>query len=179
MKQIIAVAGLMLCISVNAQTQTNTPSSFFQTTVGYFTSFNTNLDGTFGSTKGTIWTGIDSLQGRSVNLANSLGVAYKLGKSSLAVEAQTRTSGIAGTFVDQELGLSLNFIVHDTKLSLYGRGGYEFDLPSGTKEKDKVFGEFGIRAQKALTEHTYAGVGLGMLVPKSGQVFTALIGVTF
>jgi hypothetical protein len=47
------------------------------------------------------------------------------------------------------------------------------------KFKDSVFGEIGVRVQKALTTHTYAYVSLGAILPQNAQVFGIGTGVTF
>jgi hypothetical protein len=115
-------------------------------------------------------------------LANELGLDYKIWKQ-VAVESVTRNSGIAGTLVSQQLGLNLSFVIVDTKLTLYGDGGYEFaDFPGAVvqpKTRDRLYGEFGLRVAKALTLHTYTQIGIGVQLPKSAQVFMAAVGFTF
>jgi hypothetical protein len=179
MKKLIAIIGL-IGLTLVASAQTNPPptqSSFFDSALGYFSSFNTNLDSTFGLEKGTVWTGVDSIQGGEVNLANALGISYDLYKS-VSVESVTRNSGIAGTLLSEQVGVGLSFVVHDAKLTVYADGGYGF-----AKEKsstaDRIYGEIGLRVQKALTTHTFAGLGIGAQLPKNSQVFSAFAGITF
>lgn len=177
MKNLFLIGLLTLAFSAKAQLSTNS-GSFFDTALSYFTTFNTNLDSTFGNAKGTVWTGVDSIQGGTTHLANSLGLSYRV-YNIVAIESITRNSGVAGTVVDQQFGFSLNFAVHDALLTAYGHMGYELDAPSGAKIGDKVFGEIGLRVSKALTAHTFAGVGLGAQLPKNTQVFSAFMGITF
>jgi hypothetical protein len=190
LSSLIAV-GLCL-IGLAASAQTNGPTgtvpantgTFLNTVQDYFTSFNTNLDGTFGLSKASLWTGVDSIQGGAVPLANELGVSYSLYKS-LSAENVIRNSGVAGTLVSDQLGFGFNVIVHDARLTLYADGGYDIAASNTVNAKgktvhpDRLFGEVGIRAAKALTEHTYGWIGVGAQLPKNSQVFSAGIGVTF
>src|SRR5271168_4644284 len=79
----VAVASASV-IQSRAQTAPSTnaiPTSengFFQTALGYFTSFNTNLDGTFGAHRGMVFTSVDSIQGASQTLANTIGISYEV-----------------------------------------------------------------------------------------------------
>lgn len=177
-KLLTIIAAVALCVS--AYSQTNTPpdsGSFLQSVTSYFTTFNTNLDSTFGTERGSIWTGVDSIQGGDAPLANSLGLSYNIWKA-VSAESVLRNSGVAGTVLSEQAGFGLSFIVHDAKLTLYADAGYNFQEES-TKFEDKLFGELGIRAEKALTTHTFLGVGMGVRVPNSEQVFTAFGGFTF
>jgi len=177
MKKTIAIIGtatLLIASALTSRAQsTNSVGSFFGTVQSYFTSFNTNLDTTFASERGSIWTGVDSIQGGSVALANCLGASYKVYKG-LSLESVTRNSGIAGTVVSEQSGLGLNFVIHDTKLTGYADFGYALG-----EAKDKLYGELGLRVQKALTEHTFAGVSVGAQLPANRQVFSAFAGFTF
>lgn len=174
---LVGILALFGLTTASAQVATNTPTgSFFTSVQSYFTSFNTNLDGTFEASKGTVWTSADSLQGGAVPLANSIGLSYKVYKL-ISAESVTRNSGIAGTLVSEQAGLGLNFAVHDTRLTAYLDGGYAFGEPGGTTEK--LYAEVGLRVTKALTEHTFAGVGVGAQLPANRQVFSAIVGFTF
>jgi len=153
--------------------------NFFTSVQSYFTSFDTNNDSTFATARGELATGVDSTQG-GVPLANSLRLSYNVYKPTnsavqLSLESVTRNSGIAGTLVSEQFGLGVNFIIHDAKLTLYGDGGYNFN---GVKS-DKYFAEIGARAEKALTTHTFAGVGIGAQLPANRQVFQVFAGFTF
>lgn len=180
LREVMVIVGLlmmltMLVLPARAQAQTAPApgsGSFLSSLNTYFLSFNTNLDSTFAS-KGTLWTSADSLQGGDVNLANSLGFSYTVWKS-VAAESVTRNSGVAGTLISEQFGLSLSWQVHDVKLSAYADAGYDFHAT-----KDKFYGEVGLRVMKALTEHTFAGVGIGAQLPANRQVFSALVGFTF
>ncbi len=180
----IAVVGLAGLGEQSAQAQTNTPSgSFLGTVQDYFTSFNTNYDATFGAERVTLWTGVDSIQGGATPLANQLGFAYDVysstganGLKTTAVQLENvlRNSGVAGTVVSEQAGLGLSIIVHDVKLTAYADFGYDLQAT-----KDKLYGEVGLRAFKALTEHTFAGVGIAAQVPANRQVLSVFAGFTF
>lgn len=179
MKRIFTIATLALAL-VGANAQSNTIPSFFSSIGGYFTTHNTNLAGTFGLNKGELWTSVDSIQGNAstaAKLADAVGASYTV-YDHLALEGVLRTSGIAGTVVDGQIGPSLNFVLIDVKLTLYADAGYDLE---GTHKHtyDALYGELGIRLKKALTEHTYAGVGLGVRVPDASQVYQVMAGFTF
>lgn len=170
---IVTVGVTLLGSKAEGQSNATPAGSFFGTVQNYFTSFNTNLDATFATERGSLWTSFDSIQGGRVPLANSLGLSYNVFKA-ISAESVTRNSGIAGTVLSEQVGLGLNFIVHDTKLTGYADGGYAFSEPS-----QKLYGEIGLRVVKALTEHTFAGVGIGLQVPANRQVLSASVGFTF
>ncbi len=186
---LLAAATFASAHTTRAQTlsTTNQPpqsqGSFFNTVVGYFSSFNTNLDSTFGANRGAVWTGVDAIQGGPVSLANSLGVSYDLwrpsattntpGNLAVSLESVTRTGGVEGALISQQAGAGLSFIVHDTRLTLYGACGVNL---SGN---NNCFGEAGLRVTKALSDHTFAGVAAALQFPGNRQIFTALIGFTF
>ena len=180
---VLAAAFIACGLSVTqAQTNTNQPpvptsaTSFAGSVQAYFTSFNTNLDSTFGLQRGEVAVGADSIQGAGVNLANSIRISYDAYKA-LSVEAVVRDSGISGILVSAQAGLAYNVIVHDAKLSLYVDGGSRQDEASD--QKDKLYAEVGVRIQKALTEHTFAGVGMGVQMPGKVRTFSAFTGFTF
>jgi hypothetical protein len=183
MKKLLSILSfaLVACIPFLTSAQTAPPppnnSSFFSSVTGYFSSFDTNNDTTFSANKGSVWTGVDSIQGGTTTLANALGIDYKL-FGPVAVESVTRNSGIAGTLVSENIGFHLSFVVHDTELQLYASGGYDMET-AVRKTGDRLFGEFGLRVRKALTTHTYAGVGIGAQVPANRQVFQAFAGFVF
>jgi hypothetical protein len=168
-------------------------NSFFQTALGYFTSFNTNLDGTFGAHRGMVFTGVDSIQGASQTLANTIGVSYEVWKPSsapatnsqpapafssstggfgLALESVTRNGGVTGTIISQGAGIALDFDVHDVRVNGYVDGVYQF-------QGDKLGGEIGLRIFKALGANTFAGVGIGEQFPGNHQIFSAFVGFVF
>ncbi len=164
-----------LCQEPPQTSPTANPGSFIGSVQSYFTSFNTNLDDTFGTAKGEFWVGADSLQGQDANLANSIGFSSRVWKA-VEIETVTRNSGIAGVILSEQIGFSLGFVVHDTKLSAYADGGYAL---ADSRNKGRMYGEFGLRVRKALTAHTYAGVGIGAQFPRNSQIATAFTGFTF
>lgn len=145
--------------AASAQTATNqppaSPGSFFNTAESYFTTFNTNLDVTFGSTnyRGSVIIGADYVQ--SVNISSSLSLSYDLpfAWKGVSAESTTRNAGIAGVILSQQCGVGYNIVVHDTKLTAFMEGGYDFNA-------SKPYVAIGARISKALTEHTFAGIGL-------------------
>jgi len=188
-KSILFIGLAALGLALAAPAQTNAPAmaatnaaptegTFLNTAFNYFTAFNTNLDGTFGAHRGSLFTGVDSIQGAGVNMANSIGLSYDLyaGTNNLRLSAEsvTRNSGVAGTLLSEQVGLGVSFIVHDAKITAYADGGYWiYDEP------DRYYAEIGLRAQKALTEHTYAWVAAAAQLPGNRQVFSAGVGITF
>jgi len=173
---------IILFGSLSANAQTNTPQSFFTTVTKYFTEFNPNLTNTFGAHKGEAWTSVDSIQGNgsdSAKLADAIGLQYSV-YDHLSLENVLRTSGIAGVIVSDQLGLGINFVLVDAKITLYGDVGYTLENNrTFANFKDSLFGEVGVRAKKALTENTYAGVGLGVQLPNASQVYQFMVGFTF
>jgi hypothetical protein len=86
---------------------------------------------------------------------------------------------VSGALVSQQVGLSANFKLLDTRLTVYADAGYLLDGPDNSKFQDNLFGEIGLRVSKALTEHTYAWVGLGAQFPTQARVFSGGVGFTF
>ncbi len=178
MKKLLSLS--LIAFALAAKAQTNTPQSFFGTVSSYFTTHNLELTNTFGAHKGEAWTSLDSIQGNgstSAKLADAIGLQYSV-YDHLSLENVLRTSGIAGTIVGDQFGLGINFVIIDTKLTLYGDAGYNLEN-SSPKFKDNLFGEIGVRAKKALTDNTFAGVGLGVRIPNASQVYQVMVGFTF
>lgn len=183
LKSIIGSLLLIIGLSAFGQASTNTPKSFFETFGSYFTSHNLELTNTFGAHKGEAWTSLDSIQGNvstSAKLADAIGFQYSV-YDHLSLENVLRTSGVAGTLTTEQLGIGLNFVIIDTKITFYLDGGYDLEKSrlAGSKFKDNLFGEAGVRGKKALTENTFAGVGLGIRIPDAAQVYQVLVGFTF
>ena len=179
MKKIILL--LVIAITgIGAGAQTNgtngnygsNAGTFFDSVTGYFSSFNPELEGTF-TNRGTFWTSVDSIQGGDNPMANSIGMSYSIWKA-VAVEGVFRNSGVAGSVVNGQGGLGLGVVVHDVRLTVYGDGGYAF-----AERRDPVYGEIGVRVMKALTTHTFAGVGIGAQLPANRQILSAFVGFTF
>lgn len=182
-KVIIAVLCVSSCLCTIAQPITNAPTvpapgSLPQTILNYFTSFDTNAT-TFTSNRVDLWTGADSVQGAVSPLVQELGLSYDLvtvsSKARLGIEAIERNTGLAGNLDSVQGGLDLSIIVWDTKLTLYGNGGYYFD----PGEVQRIYGEVGFRAKKAVGQHFYMGVGTGIQIPRQRQVYEGFVGVTF
>lgn len=189
MKKILVIIGVAASLAT-VKAQIVGTNSFFNSLGSYFTSFNTNLDSAVAESRGSLWTGADSLQGGNTPLANSLGLAYYLyaptnSQARIGLESVTRNSGVAGTLVSEQAGFELGFIVHDVTICIYGDGLYDFQPEThlnkkGKKLTDSPFdGEIGLRIRKNLTEHTYIGTGIGAQLPQNRQVFSVFTGFTF
>ncbi len=180
---VFAIALISICLAIPVSAQEVQPSqppsssgNFFSQATSYFSSFNTNLDGTFDAARGTFWTGAASIQGGSVNLANEIGLSYRVYKN-ISLDSVTRTAGISGGILSQQGGLSLSLPVHDAQVTGYAAGGVRLG------EGDKIFAEIGVRLRKALTAHTGAQIGYGIQFAgghgQQQQVLTAAVYFTF
>lgn len=189
MAKVILTLSVVAFFATTAPAQT-TPPTFFNSVSDYFSSFNTNLDSTFATERAEIAIGVDSTQGGNAPLANSLRVSYTVYQPSnavtaLSIENVLDNSGVAGTLVSEQLGLGFSFIVHDVKLTGYADGLYDFNPTTttnskGKTRKDSAFGaEIGLRVEKAMTTHTFSGIGLGVVLPRNEQKFQAYTGFTF
>jgi len=158
--------------------QTNPVSTFFNTTMNYFTSFNTNLSGTFGTGKRVdVWTGGAYQSG--VNFGDDLGIdfSFSSGGGGIYAEEVTRNASIAGTIVNQRAGLGYAYVHIDTKLSIGVNGGYDFNA---RKPLAEVYGD----VRKALTDNTFSGLRLAYQDDFSNKspgapVVTVFVGFTF
>jgi hypothetical protein len=185
-KSLLLSIALLLPFAATAQTNFGF-ANFVNTVLGYFTSFNTNLDSTFGANKFDLWTGASSIQNADQPLVNDIGVSYDIWrptpgagvavKTALALENVIRNSGVAGTLTAENFGLGFSIIVHDVKLTLYGDAGYL--LEKDVSRSDRFYGEIGMRVKKAIGLHFYSGVGLAAQIPRNAQVFSIFGGATF
>ena len=141
----------------------------------YFTSNNPEFDSTFTTNKGTAWVSVVSAQGQSVPLQNEIGVSYNVWKM-LQIEAVTRDGGVTGGIVSMQGGIGLTAAIHDIKLTAYADGGYNLAKQSTGQ---KVYAELGFRAQKALTQNTFAGVQMSVRPNDGERFFGASTGFAF
>ena len=160
-----------LAITAFGQTQTNTPTSFIQTVGLWFTSFNTNYDSTFRDSKGSAWAGVDSLTGSEVPIANEIGLSYTV-SGRFSAEAVFRDGGVTGTMISSQAGVNYAITIHDAQLIGYADAGWNH-------VDEKAFGEVGLRVRKALTEHTFAQLGLGVKIPDGDRIFSVSAGFVF
>jgi hypothetical protein len=178
---------LACCTMAQAQIDTNappppaTPTAFWNTALGWLSSHNPNNEETFFS-KGEAWAGAVTMQG-DVNLANEVGLSYKVyqptnSNFSVSIEAITRDSGIAGTFVSQAVGPSLNIKVHDVELQIYTDAVYDLNSEAA-RFQDKIHAEIGARVKKAMTQNTFIGVETFVQVPGEVRGFGGFLGFTF
>lgn len=186
----VAIAALVALLALPAVAQTNSPptgiADLGNTVMGYFTAFNTSLDSTFGASTFDLWTGVASVQNGDSPIENELGLSYDVWRSSatntvatrISLEDAIRDSGLAGSLISDQAGLGFSIVVHDVKLTAYLDGGYNF-FRTASKFEDRLFGEVGIRAKKALGSHFYSGIGLGAQFPRNSRVFEAFVGATF
>lgn len=194
--QAAAVLLLLLALTLSGSAQTNPPApptpsgltDLGNTVLGYFTSMNPALDSTFGASSFDLWTGVSSVQGGDAPIVNDLGLSYDLFRPAPATNATVRTaislenvirdSGLAGNLISDQFGPSFSIIVHDVKLTAYLDGGYNF-WSKDPKFANRLFGEVGIRAKKAVSSHFYFGVGLGQQFPTNVRILSAFTGATF
>lgn len=165
MKKILSL--ILLTVSLSAMAQTPplpSPSniisggSFLESAKTYFSEFDTNST-TFVGKKFDLWTGADYASG--VNVTSSLGIEYNV-YGSFSIESVTRNAGIAGIIASEQLGGGYNLVFYDSKFTAYVSGGYDF---AGSKPYAAV----GLRAKKALTRNTFAGIGLEQRISGSHQ----------
>ncbi len=135
--------------------------SFFNSVAQYFSAFDTNST-TFATDTFDLWAGADTVNNQ--NLAASLGLeilpfrtSTNTFASALSLESVTRNATVAGTIVSEQAGFGYNLTHFDTRLTGYVDAGYRFDTRQGYVAP-------GLRVKKALTENTYAGVGLELPV---------------
>jgi hypothetical protein len=171
---------ITLAVALPARAQTNLPpvdnSTFFASAMSYFSQFNPAYEETFHSNHFAAWTGLSSVQGAGVPLQNEIGLSWAVVKETLSVEAVVHDSGVTGTLVNVQAGLGVNKIVHDVKLTAYVHGGYNI---SRDVRGDKGYALVGVRVAKALTLHTFAGLGAGVRLPRGDREFTAFTGFVF
>jgi len=150
---------LVGAICAKAQTNLTPPQTFFQSTMNYFSSFNTNLADTFASDSVDVWAGADTVNNQT--MAASFGIEYlpfhatstNAFASGLSLESVTRNSTVAGTVVSEQGGIGFGLTHIDTRLTGYIDFGHRFDT-------DQSYFAPGLRVKKALTDNTFAGVGL-------------------
>ena len=160
MKKLIVITTLAIACLTQAKAQTETPTSnFFQTTMGYFTSFNTNIQ-TFRADTIDVSAGTDNINNGTMAASLSLEVnilklstVTNVGYLGLGVNSVTRNAGINGIIIQQQGGLELSKTYYDVKGSVYVDGGYDF-------QKSKWYPCVGVVFKKALTDNTFAYIGL-------------------
>lgn len=162
----------------SAQTNAMPPidnTSFFASAQSYFTSFNPEFETTFTANKGAAWTGISSVQGAGVPLQNEIGISYSIWKR-MEAEVVIRDSGVTGGLVSAQAGLGVSAIVHDVKLTGYAHGGANL---AKEVQDPGPFAEIGVRIQKAMTTHTFTGLGAAIRFPGATRIFTLYTGFVF
>lgn len=148
MKRIITLAIVAVGLVTNAQT-TNNPSTFFQTTESWFTSFNTNY--TFSGVKLECDTGYKQTTG--ANAANFVDLQYNV-NDLWAIKGSLQFSGVGSAFNAEEIGPEVNLIEHyDVQLSAGLLGGYDGVFKNALIEPEVVL-------RKKLTPNTYAEMGI-------------------
>lgn len=161
MKKLIALLSLV-CLSTfgqGIQTGELPHQTFWNTFVDYFTSFNTNLDGTFANHRGEIFAGPIIQEG--AHNGEALGLSYRLYKD-FSLESMSVFADVTGRLDTQCLGIGYSYVIHDIKLTALVEGGWEF-------ETSKLNAVFALRAQKALSEHTSAGIELRLRATRQEQ----------
>ena len=162
----VAVA-LLTSHDVSAQTNGGSPQgppeqTFFNSVAQYFSAFDTNST-TFATDTFDLWAGADTANNQ--NLAASLGLEilpFRIEHERVCFGAvrwgrSHETRRVAGTILSEQAGFGYNVTHFDTRLTGYVDTGYRFDTRQGYIAP-------GLRVKKALTENTYAGVGLELPV---------------
>lgn len=165
-------------VKSSAQTNSLPPidnTSFFASAQSYFLSFNPEFETTFTASKGTAWTGISSVQGAGVPLQNEIGISYSIWKK-MEAEVVIRDSGVTGGLVSAQAGFGVSAIVHDVKLTGYAHGGANL---AREVQDPGPFAEIGVRIQKAMTTHTFTGLGAAIRFPGATRIFTLYTGFVF
>lgn len=168
------LALILSCLIVTgayAQTTNVAPhQTFFDAVTGYFTAFNTNLDSTFGTHKGDLWSGARLNAG--AHTGSLLALNYDFGK--FGVESASGLADVSGTMDSQFIGVGYNVVVHDAKLSAFIGGSAMFPEGAATEYEASVV----LEAKKALTEHTFTVIRLSQPI-KRGRTPDFTVGVGF
>lgn len=151
---------ILLLASVPARAQTNTPppatpQGFLTSAESYFLAFDTNKTTFTANDTVDVFTAFEYVGG--VNTAASLGISYnafKLSSLTIGIESVTRNASIGGVILSQAAGFNLQLVHYDTKVMGYVNAGYDF-------QQSKPCVEIGTRIFKALTDNTFAGIGIG------------------
>lgn len=172
MKKYILSLALLVPLWANAQTNA-APQTFFDSVIGYFSTINTNLDTTFRDHKGSLWMGAQFNGG--AHTGSQLGLSYDVWKS-VSLESASVFADVSGLVDSQQIGVGYNITVHDTRLTVYVMGGIQFP----ENADNRAVCELGLRVKKALTEHTFAGMGLSARIEKhASPMLTVFTGFCF
>lgn len=159
----LATGGLPTAATAQTNGTAAPEQTFFNSVAQYFSAFDTNST-TFSADTFDLWAGADTVNNQ--NLAASLGLEILPFRSSsssssfltnLSLESVTRNATVAGTILSEQAGIGYNLTHFDTRLTGYVDAGYRFDTRQGYVTP-------GLRVKKALTENTYAGVGIELPV---------------
>lgn len=138
-----------------------TPGNFLQTVIGYFSS-TTDLQTFQTNDAFDIWTGAEYVN--NLNTAATLGISWNAWQTSVVgfgLETQTRNAGIAGTILSQGMGFNIQKVYKDIKLEAFVEGEKNFKL-------NVWDAEVGVRIFKALTDNTFAGIGISEFIGGGG-----------
>lgn len=170
--------GSGLAISNNEPMPSVQPASFVGSIESYFTSHDSTLT-PFVTDRLFAWTGVEYVSG--VTTANIVGIDYDIWKASTLTDAASqykltlatsnsptvsgitlgagaiiRNEGVAGTIMTAEAGGEVSYVMGtDTKITGFVNGGYQLITHKG-------FLDIGARLLKALSTHTYAGLGISV-----------------
>lgn len=168
MKKLLTIIGLALLPALFTLGQTNLPPSpqqtFFQSTLDYFTSQNTNLLTFRASDTVDFSTGVENNQNMQDDILTLHGNFYhsagygNITNSTIWVGTAGvtfRNATIAGTLVSGQGEVGVSIVKWDTKLTgLIGLGYW-------SAEKKSVFVEPALELSKALTDNTFALLRIG------------------
>lgn len=167
--KLISLLTLCAALALPAAAQTNdvppTPTSFYQTALGYFTSFSslqtfqTNYSGLFGL-------GPDYQD--QINTSMLLTAKYNVYRT-LGLQGSLHTFGLgSSTLVQAGGGIDYDIIVHDVRISPFLEAGYSWRYK-------KLALEVGAELDKALTENTYGGVRLAVQASDSPSLMISFL----
>ena len=148
---------LAFCFSLQAQTN-QTPQSFFTTVESYFTAFNTNLFTFSTNHHADLYLGMDTIENTKIAASFNIDADVYKGFSAHAV---VRNDTILGHVFSAQGGLAYSIINLDTKVSLGVDIGHRFD-------DNRTYAAPRIEVKKALTDNTFAGVGMELPIYFSG-----------
>lgn len=183
----LTLAAMLPCIAAEAQTATNappqvtTPQGFIQSTVGYFTSFDTNSQTFSTNSQYEFWTGAAYQSG--VNLGAEVAFEAKpFAKApGLTLGEVSTFAGVIGTISQEEVDVGWSIDHYDVELTLGAAGVYAFQ--NDTEAAKGIHGGIYAEVKKALTANTFAGTRLeGVFGSNSGAnqlVVSLFAGFTF
>lgn len=163
MKKLIVVASICACAIINSHSQTsitNVPS-FFNTAASYFTSFNTNLL-TFQDGYDHFDVDLGTENYNNANLDAIFSGRGQIGTTHVWGLATFYNDSVFGNIERVDSGIGYGFTLYDVKVTPAINVGYDFGLKGGYVRPS-------LDLRKAMTAHTYAGIGIDLPIRWAGQ----------